>query len=65
MTQLRHTIGSRLRVQSTAQHAVLRVRVEIMGPGKHETVGKSQSVPIMIDPSHDLRPHPWPWRFHR
>ena len=28
----------------------LRVRVEIMGPGKYEHVGKSQSVLIMINP---------------
>jgi hypothetical protein len=26
------------------------VRVEIMGPGKYENVGKSQSVLIMINP---------------
>jgi hypothetical protein len=28
----------------------LRVRVEIMGPGKYEHVGKSQSDVMMIDP---------------
>eukprot|EP01047_Picozoa_sp_COSAG01_P019604 COSAG01_NODE_1095_length_11714_cov_9.062930_3_plen_230_part_00 len=29
---------------------LLRVRVEIMGPGKYEDVGKSQSVIVMINP---------------
>jgi hypothetical protein len=31
-------------------HCLLRVRVEIMGPGKYEHVGESQSVLIMINP---------------
>eukprot|EP01047_Picozoa_sp_COSAG01_P029837 COSAG01_NODE_2061_length_8482_cov_6.301925_2_plen_89_part_00 len=29
---------------------ILRVRVEIMGPGRYENVGKSQSVLIVINP---------------
>jgi hypothetical protein len=29
---------------------LVRVRVEIMGPGKYDSVGKSQSVLIMINP---------------
>jgi hypothetical protein len=33
-----------------AAAAAVRVRVEIMGPGKYENVGKSQSVLVMIDP---------------
>jgi hypothetical protein len=33
-----------------AMPAVVRVRVEIMGPAKYENVGNSQSVLIMIDP---------------
>jgi hypothetical protein len=33
------------------------VRVEIMGPGTYENVGKSQ-VCSYYDQSHDLHPHP-------
>jgi hypothetical protein len=39
-----------LACSSEATFATLRVRVKIMGPGKYENVGKSQSVFIMIDP---------------
>jgi hypothetical protein len=41
--------ASRVRRVSPGGH-LLRVRVEIMGPGKYENVGKSQSVLIMINP---------------
>eukprot|EP01047_Picozoa_sp_COSAG01_P023689 COSAG01_NODE_1441_length_10293_cov_4.232392_13_plen_91_part_00 len=43
-------------------HAVCRrlpagwVRVERMGPGKYENAGKSQSVPVMINPTISTRP---------
>jgi hypothetical protein len=36
---------------------MIRVRVEIMGPGKYENVGKSQSV-LYDEQSHYLHPHP-------
>jgi hypothetical protein len=39
---------------SSACSCLLRVRVEIMGPGKYESVGKSQSVLIMNDPFRPL-----------
>jgi hypothetical protein len=31
-------------------HDLLRVRGEMMGPGKYESVGKSQPVLVMINP---------------
>jgi hypothetical protein len=45
-----HTVTS-----CRTDHLELRVRVEIMGPGKCESVGKSQSVLIMIDPTISTR----------
>jgi hypothetical protein len=52
-------VGDEQRVARVAEHlgrpsvaraSQLRVRVELMGPGKYEHVGESQSVLMMINP---------------
>jgi hypothetical protein len=56
LTELAAASPHGLSQQVCSSHArKVRVRVEIMGPGKYENVGKSQSVLIMI---HYLHPPP-------
>jgi hypothetical protein len=45
----------------SGHHLRLRVWVEIMGSGKYENVGESQSIPIMSGPVVSLRTRTAPW----
>jgi hypothetical protein len=52
-TPLRRFGSSRSRDAAVCRvHGLIRVRGEIMGPGKYENVGKSQSVLVMINPAY-------------
>jgi hypothetical protein len=56
---LRRLLRSTLRATAARRHVSIRVRGEIMGPGKYESVGKSQSVLIMISPIVSPRTRMW------